>query len=150
MRMHRRRGAGLRLRAGPRSRARQPAAPVPVVGLLHTGASPESASRIAPFRQGLSETGYEEGQTLANEHCWADDQYDRLPALTSELVRPPVSVLVETTPPAAVAAKATTTTIPIVFTTGGDPVALGLVASLNQPRLECYRGNFVGPVLTAK
>src|SRR6516165_6904017 len=149
MRMHRRRGAGLRLRAGPRSRARQPAAPVPVVGLLHNGASPESASRSAPFRQGLSETGYEEGRTLAIEHCWADGQYDRLPALASKLVRRPVSVLVGTTPVAVAPRRS-----PRQFRLFSRRLAIqwcsALVASLNQPRLECYRGNFVGPVLTAK
>jgi putative ABC transport system substrate-binding protein len=114
-------------------RAQQPAVPVPVIGLLHAGAPEESASRIASFRHGLGEMGYEEGRNLAIDYRWAHGQYDRLPALAAELVRRPVNVLVGTTTPAALAAKAATTTIPIVFTTGGDPVALGLVTSLNRP-----------------
>ena len=141
--------SGFGTSASHRSRAQQPAVPVPVIGLLHTGASEESASRIASIRQGLSETGYEEGQTLANEHCWADDQYDRLPALASKLVRRPVSVLVGTTPVAVAPRRS-----PRQFRLFSRRLAIqwcsALVASLNQPRLECYRGNFVGPVLTAK
>jgi putative ABC transport system substrate-binding protein len=132
------------------ARAQQPAVPVPVIGLLHAGAPEESASRIASFRQGLSKTGYEEGRNLAIDYRWADGQYDRLPALAAELVRRPVSVLVGTTTPAALAAKAATTTIPIVFTTGGDPVALGLVASLNRPGSNVTGATLLARVLTAK
>ena len=114
------------------AQAQQPA--VPVIGFLSAqSADDDYKNYTVPFLQGLKETGYVEGQNVAIEYRWADNQYDRLPALAADLVRRRVAVIVASDTPAALAAKAATTTTPIVFVTGGDPVALGLVASLNRP-----------------
>jgi putative ABC transport system substrate-binding protein len=114
------------------ARAQQTA--IPVIGYLGAqSADDDYKNKTVPFLQGLKETGYVEGQNVAVEYRWAENQYDRLPALAADLVRRRVVVIVASTSPAAVAAKTATTTIPIVFVTGGDPVALGLVASLNRP-----------------
>jgi putative ABC transport system substrate-binding protein len=112
------------------ARAQQPA--MPVIGFLN-GASPAGyAPMVAAFREGLKETGYVEGQNAAIEYRWANGQYDRVPSMAAEVVRRKVAVIVANTP-GVLAVKAAITTVPIVFTTSGDPVQLGLVVSMSRP-----------------
>jgi putative ABC transport system substrate-binding protein len=119
------------------ARAQQP--PMPVVGFLSSGSPAPLRQQVAAFREGLKEAGYVEGQNVTVEYGFAEGQLDRFPVLVSDLVRRQVSVLVVTSNTGALVAKHATSTIPIVFSVGDDPVASGLVPSLNRPS-----GNLTG------
>jgi ABC-type uncharacterized transport system substrate-binding protein len=123
---------------------------MPVIGLLISQSSDGYAERLREFREGLKEAGYIEGENVAIEYRWADNQMDRLPMLAAELVRRPVAVIAAAGVTSVFAAKAATTSVPIAFVVAEDPVRLGLVASLARPGGNMTGINFLSAELVAK
>ena len=130
------------------ARAQQPA--MPVVGALETGAPAYHSPSAAAFLRGLSQAGYAEGQNVTIEVRWAENRYERIPALAQDLIRRRVSVIFAGNVVSALATKAETSVIPIVFITGVDPVELGLVASLSRPGGNLTGISMLGAGLVAK
>ena len=128
--------------------AQQPA--LPVIGFLYSQSSAGSVESLRGFRQGLKDAGFLEGDNVAIEFRWADNQTDLLPAMAAELVRRRVAVLTAMDSPSALPARSASTTIPIVFSVGEDPVKLGLVTSLARPGGNLTGVNFFAAELTSK
>jgi ABC-type uncharacterized transport system substrate-binding protein len=129
------------------ARAQQPR--VPVIGFLRSSSLADSTVLVTSFRNGLREIGFVEGQNVAIEYHYADNQFDRVPGLVANWICQPVAVIVANAAP-ALAAKAATRTVPIVFATGGDPVEDGFVASMNRPGGNVTGVSFFGSVVGAK
>jgi ABC-type uncharacterized transport system substrate-binding protein len=123
---------------------------MPVIGFLNSASPSPYRHLVAGFLQGLKEVGYVDGQNVLIEYRWAEGQYDRLPALVADLVGRKVNIIAALSTPAAMAAEASKTTIPIIFDTAGDPVRLGLVASLNRPGRNITGVSQLGSELVAK
>jgi putative ABC transport system substrate-binding protein len=130
------------------ARAQQPA--IPVVAFLDAASLETDIRGLAEFRKGLNEIGYVEGQNVIIEYRSAEGQADQLPALAAEMVRRRVAVIATMANNAAVAAKATTTTVPIVFTVGGDPIKMGLVDGLNRPGANITGVSFLSSDVVTK
>jgi ABC-type uncharacterized transport system substrate-binding protein len=130
------------------ARAQQTA--LPVVGILSGTSAASNAAPLASFREGLRDAGFIEGQNVVIEAQWAEGQYDRLPLLAAELVHRPAAIIVASNLPSVFAAKAATSTIPIVFISAGDPVQLGIVASLNRPGGNITGVNFFAVEVASK
>ena len=128
-------------------RAQQPA--IPMIGFLSSRSAGDSIGELAAFRQGLAESGYDDGRNVKIEFRWAEGHFDKLPALANELVRRPVTVVAAVGGyQAANAARAATTSIPIVFAIGEDPVKLGLVSNINRPGGNLTGATFATAVCT--